>query len=218
MVMIAQISLIIRSPNVSLAEFRNHWLDPHGVLVAARSTLRRYTQSHVVDSPLMNALARKLDIAGFPELWYDSYDDLKAADPLPLQQRFAADAEEWLRHVAAVSRVYTEPTEMIVAPRGSVKAFLIHIGDRASGERWAEAHERHVTKLPGVCGYLRHRILDQGGPVGTRIAELNLPVAGIAEVSFQTRTALAESAGELVGTGADAGDVAVYLVQDYRFV
>jgi len=215
---IAQISLIIRSPNVSLAEFRNHWLDPHGVLVAAMPKLRRYTQSHVVDSSLTNALARKLDIAGFPELWFDSYDDLRAAYPLPLRRQFEADAEEWLRHVGAVSRIYTEPNEVIAAPRGSVKAFVLNVGDRAAGESWAEACQQRVTKLLGVCGYLRHKILEQGGPVGTRIPELDLPVASVVEVSFPTGQALAMNASELVGSGADARDVAVYVVQDYRFI
>jgi hypothetical protein len=216
--MIAQISFMKRRPEVSIAQFRKHWLDPHGVLAAARPKLRRYTQSHIVDSPLTNALARKLDLAGFPELWFDSYDDLKAPYPLALQRKFEADSENWLRHIAAVTRVVTEPNEVIAAPEGSAKAFIVNVGDRAAGETWAEAWQRRVTKLPGVCGYLRHKILEQVGAPGTGIPELQLPVAGVAEVSFATEQALAKSAGELAGKGADAGNVALYIVEDYRLV
>jgi hypothetical protein len=215
---ICQISLIVRSPNVSLTAFRNHWLDPHGTQVARRLKLRRYWQSHVVESPLTNALARKLDIAGFPELWFDTFDDLYAPYPASVLPEREADAEAWLRHVGAVSRVATEPTEVIAAPRGSVKAFILKIGDRAGGEAWAEAYQQRVTGLPGVCGYLRHKIVSQGGPTGTHITELDLPIAGIAEVSFPTGQAMAKCAGELAGSGADAGDIALYVVQDYRYI
>jgi uncharacterized protein (TIGR02118 family) len=212
---IIALSLIKRLPEVSIPQFRKHWLDPHGVLATGLPKLRRYTQSHVVDSPRTNALARKLDITGFAELWFDSYDDRQVAYTSPRMQECNVDSEQF---IGAVARLVTEPNEAIAAPQGGAKAFIVNVGDRAAGESWAEAYQQRVMKLPGVRGYLRHKILEQAGAPGSRVAEFRLHVAALAEVSFENAQALANSAGELAGKGADAGDLALYIVEDHRLV
>ena len=81
--MIAAISLMRQRDYVTLAAFRRHWLDVHGPLVCAFPALRRYVQHHVVASPIMNAQACDMRIAGFPILWFDNDADRVLAHHSP---------------------------------------------------------------------------------------------------------------------------------------
>ena len=64
--MIAAISVMRERDDVTLAKFRRHWLDPHGVMTAELPGVRYYIQSHCLDAPGTNALAR--DLAPFRRL------------------------------------------------------------------------------------------------------------------------------------------------------
>lgn len=112
--MIAALSLMKRRPDISLAQFRKHWLDPHGVMTAELPGVRHYIQSHFLESPHSNSLARQLAIDGMPELWFDSYDDRKIAYTSPRIAKCNIDSEHF---VGAVTRIVTEPV-VIVAPPG----------------------------------------------------------------------------------------------------
>src|SRR5262245_36175975 len=94
--LIAAISLMKRRPDVSVAQFRKHWLDPHGVMTAELPRLRYYVQSHCIESSFTNALARELDIGGFPELWFDSYEDRRIAYTSPRIAECNIDSEQFI--------------------------------------------------------------------------------------------------------------------------
>ena len=106
--MIAAISMMRRRADISVAQFRKHWLDPHGVLTAGLPGVRHYIQSHVVESPHNNALARELDLMGFPELWFNSYDDRNIAYTSPRMAECNINSEQF---VGAVKRIVAEPTD-----------------------------------------------------------------------------------------------------------
>jgi len=77
--MIAAISMMRRRGDISLAQFRRHWLDPHGVMTAELPGVRYYIQSHCLDAAETNTMARKLAIDGFPQLWFDSIEARRMA-------------------------------------------------------------------------------------------------------------------------------------------
>ncbi|HEX6611568.1 MAG TPA: EthD family reductase, partial [Hyphomicrobiaceae bacterium] len=77
--MIAAISMMRRRADISLEQFRRHWLDPHGVMTAELPGVRYYIQSHCLDAPGTNALAKELAIEGFPQLWFDSIEARRIA-------------------------------------------------------------------------------------------------------------------------------------------
>jgi len=210
---IAAISMMQRRPDISVAQFRKHWLDPHGVLTAGLPGVRHYIQSHVVESPHNNALARKLDLMGFPELWFDSYDQRKVAYTSPRIAACNIDSEQF---VGAVKRIVAEPKVVQAAPKGSVKVFILNIGEPVDAA-WADAWQERALKLPGVTGYVRQTILEQAKAPDSRIPELVLPIAGIAEVSFEDEHALARNVGALV-TADEADRLALYVVEDHVLV
>jgi uncharacterized protein (TIGR02118 family) len=79
--------LLRRRPGLSLDDFHAYWRDQHGPLVAFHQTrlgIQRYTQSHRLDDPLNDAMARarggmEPPYDGVAELWWESADSLAAA-------------------------------------------------------------------------------------------------------------------------------------------
>jgi hypothetical protein len=78
--------------------------------------------------------------------------------------------------------------------------------------------EKHATALPGVCGYVRHKVLSQAGAPGSKVPVLDLPVAGVAEIWFDSDAALQRNAAELEKGGGDPAATAVYVARDHRLV
>lgn len=92
--MIKLIFSLRRLPHLSRAEFQRYWRETHGPLVrrhAAALRIRRYVQSHTLDSSLNDALRASRGgpetYDGYAELWWDSLADLQAAVATPEGQR-----------------------------------------------------------------------------------------------------------------------------------
>jgi len=211
--MIAAISLMRRRPDISLAQFRKHWLDPHGVMTAELPGLRHYIQSHCIASPVNNPLAAELGIEGIPELWFNSYDDRKIAYTSRRIAECNVDSEHF---VGAVSRVVAEPLVIVTPPETEKPAKVILIATGEPDVGWADRAEARLARLPGVTGYIRQRLIEQAAAPNSKIPELKIPVAGMAEVTFESEDALLRSADTLVGSGSDAERTAIYRVEDYR--
>jgi uncharacterized protein (TIGR02118 family) len=209
--MIAAISLMQRRADISDDKFRAHWLDPHGVLTAGLPGVRFYVQHHCIESAATNALARKLEILGLPELWFDSYETRKIAYTSPRIAECNIDSEQF---VGAVTRVVAEPQEILKPPAndGFAKVLLLALG--AADAAWADATQARVAKLPGVVGYKRQRILEQAPAPNSKIPELKVQVAGLAEVTFERGGSLLKNASALAADDRTA----IYPVKDYLLV
>lgn len=75
-----------RREDVDAEEFHRYWHEEHGPLVAGHAEtlrIRRYVQSHRIETPLNAAIAELRGITdepydGVAELWWDSADDIVA--------------------------------------------------------------------------------------------------------------------------------------------
>ena len=214
--MIAALSLMKRRADISVEAFRKHWLDPHGVMTAELPGVRRYVQSHCIASPSANALAGKLDIIGFAELWFDDTEARRIAYTSPRIAECNIDSEQF---IGAVTRLVTEPKQIIRPPSLGHPAKAILVATGASDPAWAGATEAIATQLPGVVGYLGHRLLEQAAAPNSRIEEFKLVVAGVAEVWFESEARLRHGVAALANaTGAAADRVAIYAVEDFLLV
>lgn len=213
--MIAAISLMRRRPDISLAQFRKHWLDPHGVMTAELPGVSFYIQSHCIGSPVTNALAEQLGIEGIPELWFDSYEDRRIAYTSPRIAECNIDSEQF---VGAVTRLVTEPQVIVKPPAVEKPVKVILLATGTPDVAWADRAEARLARWPGVTGYVRQKLLEQAPAPHSKIPELKIPVAGFAEVIFESERALQQNAGTLSGNGADADRTAIYRVEDYRLV
>lgn len=210
--MIAAISMMRRRADISLEQFRTHWLDPHGVLTAGLPGVRHYVQSHCLDVPGTNALARELAIDGFPILWFDSIEARRAAYTSPRIAECNVDSEHF---IGAVSRLVTVPEVVVDLPAENV-AKVIVLGIGVPDAAWPDRLQARLSRIEGVTRHVRHTLLEQAAAPASKIPELKVRVAGIAEVSFADEAALERHAASLAGP--DAERIAIYRVKDYRLV
>jgi len=212
--MIAAISMMRRRADISLDQFRRHWLDPHGVMTAELPGVRTYIQSHCLDAPGTNALAKELAIDGFPQLWFDSIEARRIAYTSPRIAECNIDSEQF---VGAVSRLVTAPRG-IVDRYSADAAKVIVIATGSPDPDWPDRLHDRVLPLDGLAGYVRHTLIEQAAAPASRIPELKIQVAGIAEVSFDNEAALLRHGHALAGSGPDAERTAIYRVHDYKLV
>jgi uncharacterized protein (TIGR02118 family) len=212
--MIAAISMMRRRADIGLDQFRRHWLDPHGVMTAGLPGVRYYIQSHCLDAPGTNALARELAIDGFPQLWFDSIETRRIAYTSPRIAECNIDSEQF---IGAVSRLVTEPQIIVDRPAAdAAKVVLLAIGSPDPG--WSDRLHARLAPVAGIVSYVRHTLLEQAAAPASRIRELKVQVAGIAEVAFESEAALGLHGSALKGLGADGGRTAIYRVRDYELV
>lgn len=212
--MIAAISMMRRREDISRDQFRRHWLNPHGVMTAELPGVRYYIQSHCLDAPGTNALAKEVAIDGFPELWFDSIEARRIAYTSPRIAECNIDSEHF---VGAVSRLVTEPDVIVDRPAvDAAKVILIAIGALDPG--WSDRLNARVMPLEGLVGYVRHTLLEQAAAPASRIPELEVKIGGIAEVSFESEATLLQHDSNLAGSGPDAVRTATYRVRDYKLV
>jgi uncharacterized protein (TIGR02118 family) len=207
--MIAAISLMRQRDDVTLAQFRRHWLDVHGPLVCAFPRLRHYVQLHVIASPAMNLLARDMRIEGFPILWFDDDVDRLQAHESPEMAACNIDSRSF---IGAVSRVICEPLVVQAAPASArTKLMVLLPGPSADGialkdcALWAE-------KLPRLSGLTLYSVLQQGGAPNSIIAHLPVHAAGLAELTFAS---LVDLECALLHAPADA---AHFVVEEHRLL
>src|SRR5262245_56084723 len=212
--MIAAISMMRRRADIGRDQFRRHWLDPHGVMTAGLPGVRYYVQSHCLDAPGTNALARELAIDGFPELWFDSLEARRIAYTSSRLAECNSDSEHF---VGAVSRLVTEPQVIMEWPIvEAAKVVLLAIGAPDPG--WSHRLHARVMPMEGVVGYVRHLLLEQAAAPASQVPELRVRVAGIAAVIFGSEAELLRHAGALAGSNEDAERTAIYRVRDYKLV
>ena len=206
--MIAAISLMRKREDISLAQFRRHWLDVHGPLVCRFPALRHYVQDHVVASPAMNARAHDMRIDGFPILWFDHDADRERAH---VSREMAACNVDSQSFIGAVSRVICEP-RIVLPPAEANRAKLIALLPGGAADNPAlEEYGVSAQALPRVRGLVLYRVLQQGPAPNSTIPHLPVSVAGIAEVSFASLV-------DLECAATDDTVAAHFVVEEHRLV
>lgn len=100
--MFKMIYCLRRKPGLSRADFQRYWRDQHAPLVRRHAPIlgvRRYTQSHTVDVPMLAMVSAARgstgqDYDGVAELWWDSREALFAALATDAAQRASRELLE----------------------------------------------------------------------------------------------------------------------------
>ena len=207
--MIASISLMRQRDDVTLAQFRRHWLDVHGPLVCSFPRLRHYVQLHVIASPAMNPLARDMRIEGFPILWFDNDDDRLQAHESPEMAACNIDSRSF---IGAVSRVICEPIVVQAAPASARMKLIVLLPGPSADDVALRGCARWAEKLPRLHGLTLYSVLEQGAAPNSIIAHLPVHAAGLVELAFAS---LVDLECALVHAPADA---AHFVVEEHRLV
>lgn len=207
--MIAAISLMRQRDDVTLAQFRRHWLDVHGPLVCAFPGLRHYVQLHVIASPAMNLLARDMRIEGFPILWFDNDGDRLQAHESPEMAACNIDSRSF---IGAVSRVICEPLVVQAPPASARMKLMVLLPGPSADEVALKQCALWAEKLPRLSGLTLYSVLQQGAAPNSIIAHLPVHVAGLVELTFAS---LVDLECALAHAPADA---AHFVVEEHRLL
>ncbi len=177
---IAAISMMRCLDGVGIAAFRRHWLDVHGPLVCSFAGLRRYAQCHVIDTAATNQAARALGIDGFPILYFDHDADRGLAHGSAAMAACNIDSRLF---IGAVSRVITEPVELIppASSRGRLSAIVL-----CPGGRDAAAMDDGLRAVPRLRGLTRYDVREQGPAPASTVPYLPVTVAGVFQLWFDS--------------------------------
>lgn len=213
--MIAAISLIRRRSDISMEQFRRHWLHPHGTMTAELPATRRYVQHHpLLDESGTNAYARALRVDGIPELWFDDIEARTIAYTSPRIAECNVDSEHF---IGAVTRLVTEPHIVVETPERKDVVRLLLLATGASNADWSGRLEGRLAARSGVIGYIGHRLVEQAAAPNSKIPEMRLPIVGIAEVVFADEAMMGAALPLIIGE-QDAIATAVFRIEDHCFV
>ncbi|HEY8288055.1 MAG TPA: EthD family reductase [Acetobacteraceae bacterium] len=90
--MIKVVGLLTRKDGITHEHFVRHWVETHAPLAHAVPGIRRYVQSHILDTrtrPDIPETAVQID--GIAELWYDDLESLQRAAATPEMKRLTDD-------------------------------------------------------------------------------------------------------------------------------
>lgn len=209
---VSNVSLERRRADLTLDEFRSHWLDPHGPMTAKLPGTRFYVQNHVVYTRGTNSLANKLNVDGFAQLAYDNVKARTAAYDSPELAACNLDSPLFL---AGVSRLVTE-SEGVPPPEEEhlVKAFALV--SRQNGATAEVPSAASVLKLlPRACRHTVHTIIEQSGPPHSKVPFIGIEVDLLMEVWFKSEADLVACAEN---KQLEANNIALFHVRTYQFV
>jgi uncharacterized protein (TIGR02118 family) len=191
--MVKAIYFIKRKHRMPLQHFRSYWLGEHARLVKRLPELRRYVQSHTLDSGYRT---REPIYDGIAELWYDDTDSMRRAAATPEGAAAAADQANFIEP-ASFDFVITEEREMVAGAAKPGMAKMIYFLTRRNGlsveefqNYWASQHGPLAAKVPGVRRYVQSHLRRSAYHAGR-----NPRYDGVAETWFDDIDALRASAG-----------------------
>ena len=94
--MVKYLAILRKKNNWTDEEFRQHWKQVHGPLVAQIPGLVKYVQYYVHLQVSSDAEQVDAPIQGIAEMWFESEEALKQGMESPLGQRIGKDVTEFL--------------------------------------------------------------------------------------------------------------------------
>lgn len=180
--MIRLVFLLRRMPGTSLAEFSERWRVDHGPLVAGAQTalgVLRYTQTHRVEDPMNEAMARarggmEEPYDGVAELWWASEEAFRAASATDAGRRagaaLLADEAEfidlaasplWLAH--EYPQVNPAPETIVARPTNRILKLHFPLRHPAgmslddAQRYWRVQHGPLIRSMAPAMGMLRYQ-------------------------------------------------------------
>lgn len=190
--MVKAIYFIRRKHRMPLGHFRTYWLGEHARLVKRIPGLRRYVQSHTLDSGYR---AHEPVYDGIAELWYDDTDSMRRAAATAEGGAAAADQPNFI-DMPSFDFVITEEREILPGAAGPGAVKMIYFLTRRDGlsidgfqSYWASHHGSLAAKLPAVRRYVQSHVRKSAYRAGR-----NPRYDGVAETWFDDFDALRASA------------------------
>jgi len=111
--MIKVLGLLTRKQGITHDEFVRHWFDIHGPLALAVPGIRRYVQSHIIDTRTRPDIPETtVQVDGIAELWYDDLESLHRAGATPEMKALTDDGALFIGQI----KTYVIEERQIIPP------------------------------------------------------------------------------------------------------
>jgi uncharacterized protein (TIGR02118 family) len=191
--MIVRMGLLTRKQGLSHEDFRDHWRNVHGPLVASLPGLRRYHQNHVVDSRQLaiDHARGNWAIDGISELWFDSIDDMYRAISSEAYRDVAQDHERFVGETGLITAeqnivVPVEATRGPLIKRMSILTRKPGLTAEQFKAEWWGFHAEAVKKFPNLMGYTQNFVTERSIGLGKPASYESLPIDGMVELWFRS--------------------------------
>jgi uncharacterized protein (TIGR02118 family) len=153
--MVKVLTFIHRRSGMAVEAFQQYWRARHPDVVTRLPGVRRYVQSHVLES----AYARGEPVYdGIAEVWADDTDALRAMTRSPVHAALVADEARFIDR-ARMGFIVTEDDVVVDGAAAGVKGveFLARRPDltvEAFQEHWRRVHAPLAATVPGLRRYV----------------------------------------------------------------
>jgi len=107
------LGLLTRKQGITHDEFVRHWFDIHGPLALAVPGIRRYVQSHIIDTRTRPDIPEtNVQVDGIAELWYDDLESLHRAGATPEMKALTDDGALFIGQI----KTYVIEERQIIPP------------------------------------------------------------------------------------------------------
>lgn len=227
--MIFRSGVFSRRPDITPAQFGQHWLDVHGELARHMPGVHSYVQNHIVE--------RLFEVSPFPDHAVDGisqqwFDDVAAMERCEASPAYATVKRDIPNFQGAITILVLEGRTVVGAPadgnaQGSAK-LLVLTRARMRGVGLADASASLAAALPSDAAARPHRcvqnlVVDRAHPVSANVPSGRVPIDGMAELWFEDGAAahawVASAAGHaFIHGNALLEPLAVYAVEEKRIV
>ncbi|HEY6394593.1 MAG TPA: EthD domain-containing protein [Candidatus Binataceae bacterium] len=189
--MVKAIYFIKRKPGMSLENFRHYWLNNHAEVVRKVAEIRKYVQSHTLDSGYST---HEPAYDGIAELWYDNTDVMRQIVNTP-ESRAAGEDDANFIDMTKFGFILVDERVQKEAPTTPEMPKLIAFLTRKAGmdvdkfqAYWRGHHGPVASKIPQVRRYVQCHVRRSAYMSGRS------PVYdGVAETWFENLDAMRES-------------------------
>lgn len=225
--MIKGIALVAHKAGMPNDEFHRYWREVHGPIALQIRTLRRYVQSHRLDTPVPGFEQVAYD--GVAEVWFDTLADLTGMPANPDYVNGAQADEPNFIDVSKLAFLATREQVIIEGPPVArdtqwVKAvFLLKRRPDLSvaefQDYWLNGHAPQIPRDMGVLRYVQCHQLPEtyagGEPAYDGVAELSF--ANLASfMRYWTDPKIQQIFGDDAPRFLDGANCTAFLAEEYR--
>jgi uncharacterized protein (TIGR02118 family) len=156
--MVKAIYFIKRKPAMGPEDFRRYWLTTHANLVRKVPELRRYAQSHTLDSGYRR---HEPVYDGIAELWYDDTATMRRIADTPASRAAGADDANFIDMSSFDFILTEERVEVDGAVREGMPKLVSFLKRKAGMDvdafqsYWANRHGPLASRIPGLRRYVQ---------------------------------------------------------------
>ena len=190
---VVRMGMIRRLPELTQAQFSDHWSGPHGTIASRIPNLRRYHQNHVIERFSFKGIADRWSLDGLSELWFDDIETMMRSIASPEYAPLARDTPT----VMTMPGLIAGRQELVVKSAGVpklAKAMMVlgrnpALSAQSFAEGWRKRSES-LEQFQGLSSAVNMFVVHHERRPGEVISHPELPVDAVCEIWFSDDRAL----------------------------